>query len=143
MKKETFIAVFLGIFLGVAVAGFMLVKNRQTQMQQAHPIAPTLKITPTIIVKNTQFQPLEISQPDNMSITAEKTITIKGKGKKDALIVIQSPLKQVAFMNTKEDFSYDFPLAFGENAIHISLYPKDNQDPIQEKDLKIFQLDEQ
>ena len=143
MKKETLIAVFLGIFLGVIVAGVTLVKNRRNQMRQTHTITQTLRVTPTIIVKNSQFQPLEISQPENQLITPNKAVVIKGKGKKDALIVIQSPIKQVVFVNDKEDFSYQFPLTFGENVIHISLYPKNTQDPIQEKDLKIYQLDEQ
>ena len=128
--------------MGVMVAGVMLYKNRQNQMRTAKTIAPTLKITPTISVSNADLQPLEVTEPEDQIITAKKSIIIKGKGNKDSLIVIQSPIKQVVFKSDQEDFSYDFPLALGENVIHIAMYPKGQQSSVQERDLKVFQFDE-
>ena len=44
---------------------------------------------------------------------------------------------------TSDTFSADFPLAFGENVITVSEYQKDTQAVAQEKELKVYYLDEQ
>ncbi|MEN9328168.1 MAG: Glucodextranase, domain [Candidatus Parcubacteria bacterium] len=144
MKKETLIAVILGIMFGVVVAFFMIFKTKDQQTQKVKPLTTsTMQVTPTVPVKNTEYQPLAISEPEAGIITDKNSITIKGSTGKDALIVIQSPLKSVTFKNDKEDFSAVFPLAFGENVILVTAYPKDTQGVPQEKELKIYYLDEQ
>lgn len=143
MKKETVIAILLGIGFGVVVAVVMILKTKDQQIQKNKPINTALHITPTISVNNTQFQPLEISEPENGMVTDKTQVTIKGKAAKDSLIVIESPIKSATFKNDKEEFSAQFPLAFGENSILVSVYPKDGQGNSQEKELKIYYLDEQ
>ncbi len=57
---------------------------------------------------------------------------------------MQSPIKQLVQKLDKDDFIVPaFPLSLGENTIRVSLYPKDAQIPSQEKELKIYYLDEQ
>ena len=144
MKKETLIAVILGVMFGIVVAFFMIFKTKDQQAQKVKPMTTTsMQVSPTISVKNTEYQPLALSELENGIITDKTSITIKGKTSKDALIVIQSPIKSVTFKNDKEDFSATFPLAFGENVILVSAYPKDSQGSPQEKELKIYYLDEQ
>jgi len=43
----------------------------------------------------------------------------------------------------KEDFTVDMPLALGENVISLTLYPKNSQGRSQQKELRIYYLDEQ
>ncbi|NTU47110.1 hypothetical protein HGA88_05785 [Candidatus Roizmanbacteria bacterium] len=142
MKKETGIAVFLGIVVGVIVASVLVWQSRQNQLHQAKTIGNTQVATHAAAFSDT-FETLAISQPENGAIINGKTITIKGKVNKGSLIVIQSPIKNVVLKNDAEEFSTDFPLAFGENVIHLVAYPSDPQLTTQEKDLKIYNLDEQ
>lgn len=142
MKKEALIAIFLGVVFGVTVAGFIILQAQRSQLQKEQPISLGLHITPSPIA-NGDVQSLDISQPESGTITSQKSITIKGKVSKDALIVIQSPIKTLAVKSNTQDFSIEFPLAFGENAIRVSMYPNDHQLPSQEKELAIYYLDEQ
>ena len=143
MKKETVIAIMLGIVFGVIVAVVMVVKTKDQQIDKVKPMNTALHITPTISVNNTQFQPLQITSPETGVIVDKNAVTITGKASKDALIVIQSPIKTMIMKVTSETFSADFPLAFGENVITVSDYQKDTQAVAQEKELKIYYLDEQ
>jgi ABC-type methionine transport system permease subunit len=143
MKKETVIAIMLGIVFGVIVAVVMVVKTKDQQIDKVKPMNTALHITPTISVNNTQFQPLQITSPETGVIVDKNAVTITAKASKDALIVIQSPIKTMIMKVTSETFSADFPLAFGENVITVSEYQKDTQAVAQEKELKIYYLDEQ
>ncbi|MEI6533056.1 MAG: hypothetical protein WCO06_04410 [Candidatus Roizmanbacteria bacterium] len=143
MKKETLIAVILGMSFGIGVAVFVLISNQKQQFQKAKSFSTILNVTPTGIAQNLKYEPLEISQPENQKITSEKTVVIKGRAKKDSLLVLQSPIKNSVIRTDGEEFSVDFPLAFGENVIQMTVYPKNNRDAIQEKELIVYQLDEQ
>lgn len=145
MKKETIIAIILGLGLGAAVAVFLIFQTEQKKIENTKTIANNLKITPTSVqAKNNQnFQPLEIVSPEDMNITGKDSITIKGKAVKNSLVVIQSQTKVITFENGKEDFSVNFPLILGENVINITAYNKKLQLEPQTKELKIYYLDEQ
>jgi hypothetical protein len=142
MKKETGVAAILGIIVGfIVVVGVMIWQTNVSQKQKSKTIINQAQISPT--PAGVSFKTLAISQPQDLAIVNEKTITIKGKVNKGSLIVIQSPIKNATVKNADEEFSVDFPLAFGENVIHIVAYPTDPQLATQEKDLKIYYLDEQ
>lgn len=143
MKKETSIAVFLGILFGVFVAIFMISKTKEKNLEKSKPITVGSKISPTVAIPTKQLQNFEILEPKENIIVNTKSITIRGKASKDALIVIHSPIKELAFKNVKEDFSVSFPLAFGENVIQAVVYPKEDQLRQQEKELRVYYLDEQ
>lgn len=144
MKKETIIAIILGVAAGLGVAVIMINKAREYQMTGNQTLSASLQLTPKVSINNTQLQPLEISEPENGSISAIKTVDIKGKGGKDALLIVQSPIKTI--IEKLESDTIDikkFPLSLGENTIRISLYSKDSKGSSQEKELKIYYLDEQ
>jgi len=143
MKKETGFAIFLGIMLGLTVAIIMVFKAKQEETAKAKPITAALQSTPTPFLSSARIQGLEISSPTDATIVKTKSIKITGKASKEALIVIQSPVKELVFKNEKIDFNEDFPLAAGENVIRISVYPKDTQLRIQEKELRVYYLVEQ
>lgn len=143
MKKETIIAILLGIIFGTIIAVVIVSKNKQTQLEKTKTIAPTINLESKASVTVAPVQPLEIMSPGDGQIFSKNSVTIKGKTYKGSLIVIQSPIKDIVISNAQENFSVDFPLVNGENAIRISVYPKDKQIKSQEKELKIYFLNEQ
>lgn len=142
MKKETIVAIFLGIGLGIIVALVIIVQSKRQEITKAKTLNEAGKITPKVTVQNLQFQSLEVTAPEDKIIVGSSSVVIKGKAIKDALIVIQSPVKDLVFKNIKEEFSQEFPLALGENVIRIAVYPKDPSIRSQEKELRVYYLDE-
>lgn len=143
MKKETVIAIFFGVVFGALVALILLAKNKELQLTKTKTIAPTEKIEKLSKKAVVNLKSLEILEPQDGSIFKAKTVTVKGKADKDALIIIQSPIKDVVLKNEKKEFSVTFPLALGENVIKITAYSKDTQAKPQKKELYIYNLDEQ
>lgn len=143
MKKETVTAIVFGIILGGILAVILIVKNRETKLAQNKTIAPTEKTIRPSTTGNVNLQQLEIISPNDRSIVNKNSITIKVKAIKDSLVVMQSPIKDLVFRTDKDQFSVDWPLVFGENVIQITIYPKDIKLRSQEKELKIYYLDEQ
>ncbi len=138
MKKEVVVAVIFGVILGLVVAVVMIVNLRQIEGKKKGSISNEDQISPQ--VQNLQLQQFVITQPTDGTIVSKNSITIKGKASENSLIVIQSPIKDDAFKNNKEDFSIDFPLALGENVINIAVYPQNSQLTAQEKTIKVYFL---
>jgi len=143
MKKETIIAIVLGVVLGLGVAVGITLKTQKTQTQKIKPVTDSLPVTPTTIVEQERSDLLEISEPQTGVIIEEKLITITGIAQKDGLMIVQSPLTSETFKTEESEFSIDFPLAAGENVILISFYPKDQSGTPIEKELKIYSLNSQ
>lgn len=138
MKKETTIAIFFGIFFGAIVAVFLIVRNKNSKFN-TKTLSPATSVTPS--VKNvTSGKILEVTSPEDGSINSTNSVSIKGKTEKGALLVIQSPIKDLIVVAEKEDFSIPFPLALGENNIVITSYEKGTQVKTQVKDLRVYYL---
>lgn len=142
MKKESVIAILFGIVLGGVVAFVIIAKNKQAQQEKAKTLTPQITTTPAVSNFGSS-QRLEVKTPRDKAIVDKNTVTIAGKVVKNSLIVIQSPIRETAFMSDKEEFSKEFPLSLGENVIRVTAYPKDAKLRSQERDLKIYFLDEQ
>ena len=144
MKKETIIAIILGLGLGTVVAFFLIFKTQENKIENTKTISNSLKITPKALSKSAiSLQPLEIKEPENNALVSEDSINIQGKTLKDSLIIIQSPIKEISLANKEENFSVDFPLAIGENTITVTVYDKNSQVGPQIRELKIYYLNEQ
>ena len=139
MKKETGVAIFFGVILGLVVAVVMVLRLRGFVGQRILP--GENQVTPTVAASNS-IQPLEISSPTPNIITSNNIISIKGKVVVGSLIVIQSPIRDMTFVNKNQDFSTDFPLSLGENVISITAYPKNSQTNPQSKTLRVYYLDQ-
>ncbi len=143
MKKETLIAIFLGVLLGLGVAVGISVNTRKKEIQKIKPIESSLPITPTVIVGQSQSDTLEISSPQSGEVVNQKSVKISGKAPKDGLIVVQSPVSVTVRKSEGTNFSVEYPLAPGENVVLVSFYPKGQSGTPIEKELKIYYLVEQ
>ncbi|OGK17284.1 hypothetical protein A2774_03710 [Candidatus Roizmanbacteria bacterium RIFCSPHIGHO2_01_FULL_39_12c] len=143
MKKETVIAIVLGVIIGMLIAVVILVKNREYQLTKTKTIShnPNQNNRPRNSLA--KIQPLEISEPKDQAVFDSYTIKIKGKAAKDSLIIIQSPVKDLIFTNEKEEFSVQFPLSLGENVIKVTTHAKNSLVRSQEKELRIYNLNEE
>lgn len=135
----------MGLILGTVVAVFLILKTQENKIENTKTLSNSAKTNPTVskVTNNLNFQPLEITEPENSTIISKNLVTIKGKAVKNSLIVIQSSTKEITLENDKENFSAEIPLARGENVINITVYNKKIQLEPQTKELKIYYLDEQ
>ncbi len=139
MKKETLIAIIFGVGLGVILAVVFIMQSKENQLTKAKPINSLSKtVTPKLKMVTTPT--LEISEPTDNLIVDSNSINIKGKANKNALIVINSPIKDMVFKNEKEEFKVNFPLALGENVIQLTVYPDDKTGSSINKTLQVYYL---
>lgn len=137
MKKETLIAIILGITMGAVIAFVLISTTKRKEIGGNKVITPA--VSPTIFKSVTKGEILTISEPKNELSTAKGTITIKGKGKKDSLLVIQSATAEKTIKLSKEEFSIEYPIVYGENVVRITAYSgSDSYDKL----LKIYRIEE-
>jgi hypothetical protein len=142
MKKETIIAIVLGISLGIVVAGFLIFTSQKNDKPKVIPVAVGSRITPTVVKQAIVNEGFEITQPEQNSITNGKKITITGKAAKESLIIMQSATQNIVFRNKAETFSQEITLTTGENVFNISVYPKDSKSQVMERQLIVYSLEE-
>lgn len=122
MKKETIITTLVGIAMGVIVAFGLITATQEKKIQKKKVITPA--ITPTVRLSQTPVKSvlLNLSAPENETLSSESSITIKGKAGKDSFMIISSPFAEKVFTNKTTDFTVDFPLTLGENIIIITAH---------------------
>lgn len=138
MKKETSIAVGMGIVFGL-VFSFLVIANTQKN-QSVSQKSSTEKTRPVTTEQQTITQPITISEPNDGAIIPDASVTIKGKTDKNSFILIQTQIKDMSFTTKSESFEYSVPLSLGENVIHINAYPKGSSGKVQEKELRVYYL---
>ncbi|MEK7522940.1 MAG: hypothetical protein AAB569_05130 [Patescibacteria group bacterium] len=141
MKKETIIAIFLGLLFGGIVAVFISLKSKDIELSTNKVIAPSKEKILSPNLTGTEIQTLELSEPADNAIFEKDIIRFKGTAVKDSLIIIQSPIKDLVVKNTQGKFDLEFPLVLGENSIKIVVYPKEKQFRPQEKFIKVYYID--
>jgi len=141
MKKETMVAIFLGLLFGGVVAVFISFKSKDIELAKNKVIAPPPDKVSSPNSSEIELRSLELTEPADRAIVENNTVRLKGTALKDSLIVIQSPIKNLIVSNKQEKFDLEFPLALGENSIKIVVYPKEKQFRPQEKFMKIYFID--
>jgi hypothetical protein len=141
MKKETSVAIFLGLLFGAILAIFISMESKDLELSKNKVIAPPKEKTVTTNQNAFEMQPLELSEPVDNVIVTTNSIHFKGTAPKDSLIIIQSPLSETIIKNLKSKFDLEFPLAMGENSIKMVVYPKEKQFRPQEKFIKVYFID--
>lgn len=143
MKKETVVAIVLGLLFGGVVAVFITLKSKDIELAKNKVIAPPKEKASSPNSSGIKEQSLELSEPADRAIFENNTVHLKGMATKDSLIVVQSPIKDLIVTNKQEKFDLEFPLALGENSIKIVVYPKEKQFRPQEKFIKVYFIDSQ
>lgn len=136
MKRETIIAVMLGVAMGAIIAFILILNVREKAIKEKKIIS--LKPSPTVAVVKNDTQTLVISSPANEASSDKNSIKIKGKAAKNSLIIIQSALTEKFLKLEKNDFETDFSLSLGQNSIKITAY---HDKTIEEKMLQIYYVE--
>ena len=141
MKKETGIAIGLGIVFGL-VFSFVIILNTQTNksVSQKVQMDKSRPVTADTTQQNIVVQPIDIASPSDGAIFTSATAHLTGKAEKGSFIVIQTPSKDLTLTNDTEDFPADIPLSLGENVVHVSVYTKGTGIKVQEKELRVYYL---
>ena len=142
MKKETSIAIGMGIIFGL-VFSFLVIANTQKNQSVSQKTPPQKTRLATTTDQQIMEQPVTITEPNDGAIIANPTVTLKGKTDTGSFIVVQTQINEVTFTTKSEQFEQDIPLALGENIIHVNVYPKDLNGRIQEKELRVYYLNTQ
>jgi len=138
MKKETSIAIFMGIGFGLLVSFIIILNTQKNQSVSQKTIAP--KVRPATTDQQGVTQQFTISEPNDGMLSVDPTVSVKGKTAVGSFIIIQTQIKDYSFTTKAENFEYSIPLALGENTIHINIYPKGTGGKIQEKELHVYYL---
>lgn len=138
MKKETSIAIGMGVAFGLLFS-FLVIANTQKN-QSVSQKTSSQKTRPVTTEQQTVAQPITVMEPNDGAIISEASVTIKGKTDKNSFVIVQTQTKDFSFTTKSEDFEYSVPLTLGENVIHISAYPKGLNGKIQEKELHVYYL---
>jgi MFS superfamily sulfate permease-like transporter len=140
MKKESIVAIVLGIGFGLVVAFVMIGVIRQSTKSESSQV-PTVDLKP----KTTDVigKPMQIATPADREVFSQNRITVTGRAAKDSLLVIQSPLVEVVQKLTSDEFKIPFDLAVGENVITVSVYPQDKTQSKQQKTIRVYYIDEE
>lgn len=139
MKKETSVAIAMGIIFGL-VFSLLVIANTQKNQTVSQKTTPQKTRPVKKVEQQVVAQPIIVSYPNDGAIIEGDSVTIKGKTDKGSFIVIQTQAKDLSFTTKTEDFEYDIPLTLGENVIHLSSYPKGKNGKVQEKELRVYYL---
>ena len=142
MKKETLFALFLGVAFGVIVSLIMISRTKDRQMGKTTPLTSGKKSS-VAITNDVQTQSFTISEPQEKQIIVTNSVIIKGSASKNDLLIVQSPIKDLAYQLENDNFEVKMPLALGENVISLTIYPNNSQGHMQQKLLRVYYLDEQ
>src|SRR3990167_9439134 len=120
MKKETTIAIILGVITGVVMAILIILNSNKTSKPSNNMLQPS--ISPLVQFNTKKGSPLLITSPANKLISSSSSITITGSCAKNALLVFQSASFESAIKTDASSFSTPVTLKTGENKFKITQY---------------------
>jgi hypothetical protein len=126
MKKDLIIAVILGFATGALVAAILLnLPYIYSFISKKTTNSPTsLFLTPpphNTSISDTMI--LDILEPLDDSITATKSVTLKGKTQKDTILIIENDINQDALASQSDGtFSFPLSLGLGNNEVIVTAY---------------------
>lgn len=137
MRKETGIAIFLGILAGVGIGAIVLWQTKQSQQSSSQVLQDAAK--PTRAANTQELTPLLISSPEPESVLSQNTVVLKGTAPKDSLLVIQSDTGETATKTTSASFEEEVTLIEGQNTIRFTSY---NGKTIDSRSIVIYYIPE-
>lgn len=142
MKRESIIAIVLGVALGIGVGSLILSRTTQGSSKAIETTTSDLKQNVKSNRPQGKMVSFEISEPKTESLVSSSSLKIKGKGTKDSLLITQSSAGNKILKLEKDEFEVSLNLVLGENVINLTYYPKDSGSDYQEKQLVIYYLPE-
>lgn len=138
MKKETVIAIILGIGLGSVIAVTLIFSTHKTEISEKKVI--NTKDTPTVINFPSTTSEFTVIEPLNNTSTTKDTITVKGKAPSNSLVVIQSKTTEKIVKAENNLFSIDMPITLGENSMVITVY---TDTTVNDKTVTVYRISEE
>lgn len=121
MKKESFVAIVLGIIFGILCAFILIQLNKdKNKVSRKMPEKKTITI-PTSKVQQPEFS---INTPKENSVTSNDTIVVTGTAPKSAILLITSNQQEYVNQTEQTKFSQTVSLREGENIISVRLINK-------------------
>ena len=120
MKKETVIAIIMGLTLGAVIAIILIFSARKKEIGRKKVI--NTNVSPTIVSLTNTTEQFGVTDPKNSAVTSKETITVKGNAPKNSLLVIQTKNSEKVIKTDSDLFSVDLPISLGENSIRITAY---------------------
>ncbi|MEK7517769.1 MAG: hypothetical protein AAB583_04420 [Patescibacteria group bacterium] len=125
MKTEKIVLSFIATILGLLVAGvaFFLFSAKETtppKTKATSTVSPTPTALPSIS--------LTLSQPKDEEVVNKKTITVSGKTRSDAVVVIlTNGIESVIAPTISGDFSAQITISNGQNIIEVVAVAADGE----------------
>ena len=118
MRKEVIIAIILGLGLGFVIT-FGVYRTRQAMQStpSSKQQAEALK-TPSSVIAPVTEQDLAMRNPEDGTITAERSIVVTGQSEPNSPVVLL--VNDTEYLSTTDDsgnFSFDAPLRLGSNVL--------------------------
>jgi len=123
MKKEVFLAVFVGFALGLIITFGIWTANKSLR-----PVPVTSSPTPSAEAGVEPTPPaaqvtLSVSDPVDESVTSTSTVTVTGKTLPSAPVIITGEgVQSIVVADNAGDFEQDVKLEAGYNRLTVSVY---------------------
>ena len=129
IEKDVILAIIVGVVIG-GLTAFMtlflpkfLSKSPSSQIETE--TANEEELIPTLSAESS----LTLENPQNESIFSEDEITVSGKTRASALLVVISPVDEQAIeADDKGNFETEISLEEGDNEITVTVYNDDKQE---------------
>lgn len=119
MRKEVLVAILVGAALGLVVA-FGIWRANQAFAPQG------TETTPQPLIEQKQERGLVINEPEDGTIVAEDSLTVGGKARPAATIVILTNLSEIIIQADQGgNFEQDAKLEGGANEIIVAAYDQE------------------
>ncbi len=127
MKKEVFFSILIGALLGFGIVGIIWSQKNAPSKKEGGPAAeasPSLELEETENEKaETEESVLEVTEPQDGSISNKEGITISGKTLPEATVVIVwEEGEDILVADEKGLFEAEITLVGGENLIEVTAY---------------------
>lgn len=137
MKKEVFLAIFIGILFGFGVSGLLWVKNNQDFYSLKEKITKK-EVTPSPSPKEEKITPspteekkifLSITEPENETVTSKAKITLRGKTLPLAtVVIIWEEGEDILVADEEGLFESEISLVGGPNQIEVTAYDENDNE---------------
>jgi hypothetical protein len=128
MKKDIIIAIILGFVTGSLVAAIILNFPYILSIVNKKKDTTAAVIQPNIKKDSTALITLDILDPQDDSLAATKSMTIRGKTQKDNTVILEFDLNQDV-TSASDDGNFTFPvnLNYGTNDILLTAYNQNGE----------------